>query len=312
MRVLVGLVLSLAAAACTFRPVPLVAQAGTTIVVPVAGEAMQGRWIGYESDTSRAAGIHDDQRGGIVFVLVDDALAPTVEHELVTRFVTRAVPDPATFAALGNGRDMMDLAQVVAVVDVPATTPPGDYVLVLRRVRRVAATGTAEEELPSIVQSFPSLRVLPVDVDPTSGEPRTRFTPVEALFAGRPFGSAADELYKLFPFPKAVLELGTPGAAAVSVEVDFPPDKLSVLSVVEEGHAGQGSIVRWSEPATGRLRIELVDPDAGVPALAIAFEPLDPFGSGRPEVADFRVTRMRAYDRGGRALAIGAAVTEIR
>jgi hypothetical protein len=300
------------AAACTFRPVPLVAQAGTTILVPVAGEALQGRWIGYESDASRAAGIHDDQRGGIVISLVDDPIAPAQEHLLVTRLVTRAVPDPATFAALGNGRDLHGLAQVVAVVDIPETTPAGDYVLVVRRLRRVAATGAEEEELQSIVQSFPALRVLPAEPDPTTGAPRARFTPAEALFAGRPFADAADQLYKLFPFPKAVLDLGTPGVAAATVELGFPPAKLSVLSVFEEGHAGQGSVVRWSEPAPGELRIDLVDPDASVPALGIAFEPLDPFASGRATVADFQVTRVRAYDRSGRSLESGAAVTEIR
>ncbi len=310
MRALLAISLAFAAAGCTFRPIPLVAQAGTTIVVPVAGEALQGRWIGYESDASRAAGIHDDQRGGIVFHLVDPS-APEVEHPLVTRLVTRAVPDPATFAALGDGLGLFDLAQVVAVVDVPATTPPGDYVLVVRRVRRATPDGSTEEELPSIEQSHPALRVLPAEVD-AAGVPRARFTPAEALVAGVSFGHPATELYKLCPFPKAVLAFAPRGLAAASIDVAFPVQKLSVLAVFEDSHGGRGSIVRWSEPVAGELRIELVDPDASVPALAIVFEPLDPFGSGRPEVADFQLTRLRAYDRDGRALATDATITEIR
>ncbi len=307
---LVLLATALLATACSFRPIPLVAQAGTTIVVPFAGEALHGAYVGYESELTRRRGLYDDQRGGLEFALVDDPAAPSSTHTLVTRLVTRVQPDPATAAAIANGRTLHDFAQILALVDVPASVPAGDFHLSVRRKRRISASGQVEW-LAAMPQNHPKLRVLPPERD-ASGAPVERFTPLEAIVAGRPFGDAESDALGLYPLPKLVIGLGAIDVAAASLEVVFPPQKLVVRSVFEEQHPGRGSLVRWHLVAPDTLRIQLLDPDARVLALAIAFEPLDPFGVGRVEPQDFEVRAVRLYDTRGAWIPGGAGLGQIR
>jgi hypothetical protein len=305
------LAVALLSTACSFRPIPLVAQAGTTIVLPLAGEALHGAYVGYESEVTRRRGLYDDQRGGLEFALVDDLAAPAYSHALVTRLVTRVQPDPATPAAIANGATLHDFTQILALVDVPVDVPPGDFYVSIRRRRRGSASGGADELLPAMAPSFTRLRVLPSERD-GSGAPVARFTPLEAIVAGRPFGNAESDALGLYPLPKVVVQLGALDVAAASLEVVFPPAKLAVRSVFEEQHPGRGSVVRWQLVASDTLRIQLIDPDASVRALAIAFEPLDPFGVGRAQPADFQVRSARLYDERGAWIPGGAAVTELR
>lgn len=308
---LVLLALALLLAACSFRPIPLVAQAGTTIVVPLAGEALHGAYVGYESEVTRTRGLYDDQRGGLEFALVDDLAAPTRSHALLTRLVTRVQPDPATPAAIANGRTLHDFTQILALVDVPVSVPSGDFYLSVRRKRRSAAQGGVDEPLPALPPQLSRLRVLPAERD-ASGAPVARFTPLEAIVAGRPFGDAESDALGVYPLPKVLVELGALDIAAASLELGFPPAKLVVRSVFEEQHSGRGSVVRWHLVGPDTLRIQLVDPDASVRSLAVAFEPLDPFGVGRVEPADFQVRSTRLYDERGAWTPGGAAVGGIR
>ncbi len=302
---------ALLATACSFRPIPLVAQAGTTIVLPLAGETLLGGYVGYESELTRRHGVYDDQRGGLEFVLVDDLAAPASPHALVTRLVTRVQPDPATRAAIADGRTLHDFTQILALVDIPVSVPGGDYYVSIRRTRRSSASGGPGEALSPLPTQPTALRVLPAERD-GGGAPVARFTPLEAIVAGRPFGDAERDALGLYPLPKVVVELGALDVAAASLEIGLPPAKLAVRSVFEEQHTGRGSIVRWRLADPGTLRIELVDPGRSARALAIAFELLDPFGVGRVEPADFAVRSVRLYDERGAWIPGGAAVGEVR
>lgn len=305
-RFVLALPLLVVLAACGTQPIALSAQAGTTVVLAIAGEVDAGPSLGFGGDWLSAAGRGDDQRGKLVFVLV---AANGAEHALHTKFVTRAWPDPASDAGL-DGRiapgplGTAGLAQVLAIVEIPVDVPPAGYRVEIRRERQ-RADGTVES-LPGVSYGQP-LRVLPAVVDGFAGAATS-----PTGFAG---GYAIDllpPLAALYPHPKLVVTLD-PGAAAAHLELDYPTTRLVVRGVIEEQHTGRSSIVAWrDDPATGRLSVDLVAPAADVAALALVFTLRDPGGAGRAAETDFRVAAATLYDTAGALLPGGAQVDVIR
>lgn len=310
---LYGVILGLGA--CSFKPIPIVARAGTTIVVPLAGEALSGSLVGYGSEVTRARGIHDDQRGELRFVLVDDSRAPAELHPLVTRLVTRVHADPASLAAMAGGiGGAEEWAQILALVDIPATTPSGTYTLEVRRERRLDAAGTQREALPVVPGSGHRLTVLPAELDPVTGSPLERFTPAEGYYGPQPAGNASAELIKLYPWPKLTIRLpaATPPLAA-RLHVAYPTARVEVLAVFADRGAGRAALVTWrdSDPR-GELRIDVVNPLGAAVDLGVAFRPLDALLSGPVEAREFRILRHRLYAANGRVRRDAPMLGEIR
>ncbi len=292
---------------CSSRPLPLTAQAGSSVAIALAGEAVMGNVVGYGSQVLAAVGRHDDQRGELRFVL-RDAVSGS-ERALETRVVTRAWPDPASEIGLRNyarsSSDGFGLAQLLAIVDVPEDVPAGSYDLQVRRQRRTDGGGV--EELPGPVYSQP-LVVLPANVGGAVGAP----TP-SAGYAGAAGIDVTEQLADLVPLPKVVLALPAQRPHAAHVVIAYPASKVTPRAVIEEQHLGRGSIVAWTaDPANGRITIDFVDPSASVAALALVFEPNAALSAGRIEVAEVTVMSATLYDQEGAVRSGTVTPTAIR
>lgn len=282
------------ASGCGARPLPLAAQAGSSVGIALSGEVAVGEAAGYGGQILAAIGRHDDQRGELDFVLRDPVSG--AERELATRIVTRVHPDPASEIGIANQINAsaagFGISQLLAIVDIPASTPPGSYEVRLHRRRRNDAGG--KDELPAPVYGQP-LTVLPASVGGTQGAP----TPSSA-WAGAFGFDASVQLADLVPLPKAVLSLPASPPHAAHVVVTYPTAKIRPRAVFEEQHLGRGSIVAWSDdPATGRVTIDFVDPAASVKALALVFEPKAPLSGGRVALGEITVVSSTLYDREG-------------
>lgn len=294
-RMLAALVLAHGLAGCSARPLPLSVQAGASVAIALAGEASLGEAVGYGGDLLTTLGRHDDQRGSLVFVL--RPVSGGAEREVSPRLVTRTLPDPASEVALRNAVSAqmpgMGIAQVLAVVDVPADVPAGEYDVSLRRRRRTDAGGV--EELPAPVYGQ-RLTVLPALVGASAGAP-TPSTTHAGLYAS----DVSLQLADLVPLPKVVLALpSAPRPHAARVVLSYPAARIRPRGVFEEQHFGRGSIVAWrDDAAAGRVTIDFMDPQAEVRALALVFEPRQPLSAGRVSVSEISVVSAILYDRDG-------------
>ena len=279
---------------CGARPLPLSVQAGASVGIALSGEAAAGEAAGYGGDLLAQQGRHDDQRGRLVFVLRDPASG--IQHELATRIVTRALPDPASEIGIDNEVDAtypgLGISQILAIVDVPASVPPGTYDVNVRRRRRTDSGGT--EELPAIVYGQ-RLTVLPASIGGATGA----VTPASA-YAGV-FGlDVSQQLARLVPLPKVVLSLPEAAPHAAHLVIAYPREKITPRAVFEEQHLGRGSIVAWSDdPESGRVTVDFVDPEASVRSLALAFEPKVPLSAGRIALAEITIETSVLYDGDG-------------
>lgn len=292
---------------CSGRPLPTTVQAGSTFALALAGEVGAGGNAGYGGELLAARGLHDDQRGTLRFALRDPATG--AEHALATRLVTRAHPDPASEVGLQNRVDALTagfgIAQLLAVIDVPASVPPGEYEVQVRRERRTDAGGV--EALPAPVYGQ-RVTVLPAQVGNARGEP----TPSSA-FLGSVSSDVSAQLAALVPHPKVVLSLPTPPPHAARIVLSYPAAKVRLRGVIEEQHGGRGSIVAWrDDPAAGRVTIDFVDPAASVKALALVFEPKGPLSTGRIALSDLGVSSATLYDASGAVRAGSVLASAIR
>jgi hypothetical protein len=310
---------ALLAVGCTSEPIPLSAQAGSTITIALVGEDTWGEGVGYVSPYFPS----EVQRGETVFQLVDDAFGanPTVYKELKTRYVTRCYADPA--ADVSTFLTGEPLVQIMALVDIPSDTNPGTYMLRYRR-RRQTPSGEMEYLTPYVPETPTLLHVLPrfipgIDnfVDPGTG-PRTiegRPTPALGYF-GTSVEDISSSLYSYVPNPKVLITFSPAWdlPAAAHLEVTYPPDRVEIVTAFEEQHPGRGSLVRWSDSnPRGRITIDLVDPDASVHRLAIAFRLADFGAAGPVDVSDFQVVSHTFYrPDGGLDTAHSAFVDLIR
>jgi hypothetical protein len=289
-----GLVLS--GAACSAPPLPLAGRAGTTVGIAVGSDLLEGPLFGFGASTYDAFGISDDQRGRLVFEL-DTRAVTGAALRLDPRVVTRVVPDPATGLALEPDAHLLPLAgvaQVLALVDIPADAPVGVFDLRIRRVDRAGGPLAG----PSYLQRF---EVLPNPGGGTAHNPFLVFHPhgsLDLLASGQAAG--------LYPWPKLVLALvpGTGGAPlhAAHLSLAYPADRVdSILRVYDDRRSDHGAIVQWrADIGSGRVAIDWIAPEpTAFHALAVVFRPREPF-AGPVAPADFPVLEAAFYDADGR------------
>jgi hypothetical protein len=286
-------------AGCTSRVLPLSAQAGSTVALAVGGDATLGDRLGYGGAWLAASGVNDDQRGELVFVLVPPSGA---ERTLRTLFVTRTFPDPASDAALANQIDpalpfAAGLSQALAVLEIPADTPPGRYRMDARRRRPAPGGGFVSLPAPLLGTE---LDVLPPAVGSATGRPNA-----PELAVGTARVDLAAEIPRVVPNPKLVVQFADRNPAAAHLVLSYPREKLAIGGVFEEQHSGRRSILSWrDDPSRGELAIDFVDPAGSVRELGVAFRLLDPSVHGIAAPGDFRVAQADLYDARG-ALAPG-------
>jgi len=292
---------------CGARPLPLSVQAGSSVGILLAGEVAAGETAGYGGDLLAARGRYDDQRGQLVFALRDPSTG--AEHEIATRIVTRVWPDPASEIGITNQVDAaypgLGIAQLLAILDVPASVPPGSYDMSVRRWRRTDTGGS--ENLPAIVYGQ-RLTVLPANIGGVAGAQ----TPASGYTGA--FGiDVSKQLASLVPLPKVVLSLPVSPPHAAHLVIAYPRTKIKPRAVFEEQHLGRGSIVAWSDDsANGRVTLDFVDPGASVKQLALAFEPKAPLSAGRIALSEITVESSTLYDREGAVRSGAVTATAIR
>lgn len=144
---------------------------------------------------------------------------------------------------------------------------------------------------------------------------------------GLTWGSVADELNDLVPYPEFLVqvnEFGQTPPAALEMEVTYPRKKLRIRGVNPVHHADSGVLVHWeaedpeatvacnASQATGTLKIKMMDPGRVAPGVRVAYElrNFDQSCAGRATASDFVVVSnsVKAYDEDG-ALIAGIAPT---
>jgi hypothetical protein len=254
-----------AAVGCTSAPLPLAAQAGATIAIPVASEVAQEHEIGYGSTLLAEVGRYDLQRGELQFHFAPQGA--TAAFTVSPRVVTRVGPDPGSLAAHANISEfnLLGLAQILALVDIPTTAQPGAYTIQIRRCRRTQPGGTCNPLSPDLPYSRP------FTVLPGTGTPN----PNTAWFYGTTYDTKARQR-DLYPYPKVVFQVTGQPAASHAV-ITYPTARMTVKNVFEEQYGGSQSIVSWhDDPDAGQIVVDIVDPTRRTWAFAISFDLKDP------------------------------------
>ncbi len=226
--------------ACGGPPVPLQAQAGASVIIPLTGDQTSGMpVIGFGSDL-----VEDPQRGELVYRLRG------TETELLTR-ATSSIQ--VGFPSNLIGGDV----QIVSLVDVPQDVDSGTYSIeVLRRFRDTAGF-EQEEEIPydGVLSILP--HELDFDCDATVdsvGAP----TPWRAIINGNFFDTL--ELAKLLleQHPQLILRLDSP-VSALELDLDYPPGVIEIEDVTASpGSRTRQKVSWWEETAPGRASVAVL------------------------------------------------------
>jgi hypothetical protein len=277
--------------ACGSQPIPMTAQAGSTITFTME---LHGNY-GYGGSLLTSKGIFDDQRGQLIFELVDPG-DPTARHPLETVLVTRAFADPAS-----TYHKPVIPGQVIALVNIPADTPEGTYDLDVMRERRTSETTTELLAPPGYVGQ---ITVLPHSIKAKGESVVGTPTPLEGTLLGL-FDDRSNEIAATYPKP--MLQLGfapgnKPRPHAAHLVISYPASKMQPLWVIDLG--ARSSIVTWSiDEINAEITVDLASPDAKTRALGIVFELVDPFGAGPVDLTDFALVSGSFYNGNGAGIA---------
>lgn len=295
---------ALAALGCTGKVLPLSAQAGSTVAIPLGGARDLGP-VGFGG-----ADVSDPQRGEIVYRL--DAPAGPVE------LVTRASTALGGHAGAGVARSGGLLYQVVSLVDVPSDAPLGTHPVDVLHRRRDPATG-ARLETPIPYEG--ELSVLPAAIE-VAGPAGTETiagapTPFEAWICNAATGTC--DWQRLFAalvssaVPDPALRLALDAAVwAVELEVTYPQDVIDVVDVYETplARVNRRATVWHADDGAGRVVLSAAASVAAFRSLSVAFALDDP-AAALLDPAEVSVRVLRAWDRDGREVAVGASVGRV-
>jgi hypothetical protein len=306
-----------AAAGCSNQPLPLSAQAGSTIVIPIDPQPPAS--LGYGGTE-----LADPQRGSLVYVLCEGDPGPPVplpvcdppgDCELTTRFSLLAEHDPRS----ANARDAVigARAQAFSVVDIPSDAPPGEHALCVVRRDAQGIDHPVELVAPSAWEPTFTLRILPASV-PVDGEPPVVGAPnpseVWSWFS-QSWVPKQDALPQLAPEPTLDIRfVESPGSEvpvplhAVDLVVVYPENVIDAVRAVPPTGLRNASF--WIQPiAPGWIRIRGAAGDA-FDELGLVFRlnaPATPL-----EVDDVQVALLATGDRNGAALTASPQLGAIR
>lgn len=280
-------------AACGGPSVPLQAQAGASVVIPLTGDLTSDMpVIGFGSDL-----VEDPQRGELVYRLRG------TETELLTR-ATSSIQ--VGFPSNLIGGDV----QIVSLVDIPPESPVGTFAIdVVRRYRDAAG----------IVQEIPVpyggvLSVLPHELDfdcdatvDSVGAP----TPWSRITgAGSSFNILGFAQLLLEQHPQLILRLDSP-VSALELDLDYPPGVIAIEDVTASpGRKTEQKISWWEETAPGRASVAVLG-RGDFQEVAVAFSLVDG-GSQVLDPASVNVTIRSTTDDEGNEVARVLASRSIR
>ena len=307
-RAVLGVVAAAAAVACQGNPIPLSAQKGSTVMIPLAGLGEEDMGlIGFGS------AVYDDrQRGSLVFRL-DGPNGP----ELATR-VTTALAGPLASAhgygaPFGARSDL--IVSMVDIPDRPEITVGSHTLFVARRLGGVDFPGPDYRG---------SIDILPASVASDGivieGHPTPFVLPEQDGFDVTTF------VDQVVPHPQAVFAAAT-AARAVELEVTYPSAQIDVRDVTEAllyddplgppdwPAAGVSQSHRaltwWKVASPGVLTVGMLHPDRALRGVSVVFE-LKAAATQPIAAASVQIRNARAWDASGNVLAPGWSSAWIR
>lgn len=281
-----------AALSCSGASVPLSAQKGSTILIPIGGIADEDAGtIGFGSQV-----YEDRQRGALVFKLG----GPT-GPELVTRVVT-ALSGPLASqhgiaSPFGFNTDL--IVAMIDIPDTPAITEGSHGLTIVRRLGGVDHPGPVYDGQISILPAM-----VPAGTQTIVGTP----TPFEAIGV-----DISTVVRNAVPDPQAIFAVtGAPAVHAVEMEITFPTSLVTIRDVTEavlSGGSGYYDGVSeshrahawWKTLSAGRIAVGMLSPDRPLRGLSVVFalkaaatEPVAP--------SVFAISNVRAYGVNGDAV----------
>lgn len=289
-----------ALAACSGKPIPLSAQAGSTVAIPLLSGSYPTE-IGYGGTE-----VTDYQRGALVFRLD----GPT-GMELVTRGTSLVFASPASAAGRGI---VSGPSQIVSIGDLPADAPVGTHSLYVTR-RRIEAGQPVEYAFPGYagpIQILPNQITVPLSgggSESITGAP----TPFQAYL-----GSWLDvraNVPWVVPDPELRLQLST-AVFALEMTVVYPASVITVQDVLEPPVIATDHLATvWSSESNpsqpGTLHVKAVAGAQGFSTVSLVFTLKD----GASQILDpdaTTVTVTKAYDQNGDALSPSISSKSIR
>jgi hypothetical protein len=292
---------------CSMSPLPLSAQAGSTVLVPIEyQQAEEG--IGFGGTQ-----LADPQRGQLVYSLCQGYPPQPGGFELVTRFTLVVEHDPRS----ANARDAVTSgrSQAISVVDIPATATPGHHPLCVVR-RDAAGDHPVLLDESGIWGPILTLDILPEEVAAGSETIVGAPSPLE-VFSWYPGGFVPkpESLPHLIPQPTIEIHFvdSTTGETlplhAVDLLIAYPEAVITPSRAVPPTGLRNSSF--WHTPLwPGAVRVQGA---AGDPfdRLGLAFA-LDAPATEVLDIGDVAVVLLQAGGRNGESLTASAAVGLIR
>jgi hypothetical protein len=289
----VGLmIVGLVAAACQGKIVPLSAQAGSTVFVPLQG-TLDPNAVGYGGTE-----VVDYQRGELIYQLDGPG-----GFELTTRATGSALPWPG--APLATGYLGANPAQVLSLVDIPANAPLGthDLHLVRRRIENGVPVDYPGPDYNGQITILPNEIVVPLPGggnETVTGMP----TPFQAwVCTGNcSFVDIGPDFQIVVPDPELRIQLSQ-DVWAVELEITYPESVISIASAFETPWVRSAQLARtWIQPgAPGTVFVSAVAGSDKFRRISVAFTLVD----GASAILDpnsVGVVILKASDQNGQAV----------
>lgn len=302
--------------ACAFEPIPMTAQIGSSVLIPLQG--LSGGAVGYGAyhDTIDANPPTDPQRGVLIYSL-DTPSGPVA---LETRGTWIAGADSASQVARGSAST--GFLQVVSLVDIPTGTPEGTYDLEVTHHYTDAAGQVHDDP----VADSRKISILPQTVtathpDGTTEQVTGQSTPMAYITCkgGVCTTSGNDvsaSVQSTIPDPAVgiVLDSGSSSIQiwAADLTVTYPSRVINVVDAMETPltQLDHLATVWYTDSGLGSLDVQAVATEQAFKYLSIVFNLVD----GSSQILDptqVHVTVNKAWDQTGAEIPVTASVSGI-
>jgi hypothetical protein len=308
-RILCLVVAAAGLAACQGRVLPMSAQAGSSIVIPLTNTATTGAGgtIGYGGTL-----VDDLQRGELVFRL-DSASG----FELVTRGTTALSPVPASSMARDGSFAFAPPAQVFVMLDIPSNAPLGlhSFNVTRRRIENGVPVIYPGPSYAGQIAILPASLQVPVSGGGTqtvTGQP-TAFERYLCLFGNCNWGDVSLDVPIVVPNPELQIGL-TPAPWSIELAITYPAGVINVLEAYQTAWfttpLNSRGLVWLDDSGTGTLHVSGVATNGtyALDRLSLAFE-LD--GTAILDPSNVSVSIVKATDANGANVATTATVVGI-
>lgn len=303
-----ALALALLLGACAGYPVPLTAQVGSSVLIPLQG--VYGSAIGYGSYTPPGytspdqTPLTDPQRGELIYTLT----SPT-PFELETRSTTLVTPYPTAKASrTGNGWPW----EVVSLVDIPSGAPTGTFGFTVTHRYTDPATGATKNDNISYKGQ---ITILPQNITFTNSAGSSQTVSGESTTLGiiscsNGVCTPQDEsstMPSYTPDPALRLSLTVPSGSnkawGADITLSYPAGVMTVNDVIEGewDRTTHRAVVWYNDDGSGTLTIHAAASDSQLGGIDIPFSLVNS-ASQILDPTSVTVTQVNAWDQDGVAI----------